>query len=306
MGILGNFNKLFQELQGGEKTLPGDYFRFFECGLPARERNKRWIVALKAYIDASGMSNIRKDPILLLGGFVGVAQTWANFSDAWQAELDNPPTIEYFSLNEAFHPKHDSQFKGWDKQDIMLKINKLVNVIKSTFPLGRVASYIDKREYGQLIIKQIPKRRKDNPYWLCFQHLIVNVVAKQHKSKSQYKVPIDFIFDEEGELGYDCAKWMNYFKMTVIPKYALPYFGTITFGDDKKIVALQAADLYAGLYRRHLFENKAIFMPMPKELQLLQEIPAIYDQPINIRDVSIYINKEEIRQLMKKKRSDST
>ena len=290
-------SELFEQWGKSSKSTDGDYFRSLESGLPSSERNKRWIVALQSYIDASGMSG--KEPYLVLAGFVSIAQVWAKFSDAWQAELDTPPSISYFKLNEAFHPKHYSQFKGWDKKDIIHKINKLANVIKSTYPLGRVVSYIAKREVEQLIIKQLPKRRMDNPYSLCFLHLIVNIVARQ--CKSQYKVPIDFIFDDEGEIGYDCAKWLNYFKKTVIPKYSLPYFGSITFADDRRVVALQAADLYAGLFRRNLFENKSIFMPMSKELKILQEIPKIHEKQLSLKEISLYIQKEEIRAVLKHK-----
>lgn len=293
-------SELFSLWQTDLKSSPGDFFRSLESGLPSRERNKRYIVVPQAYLDASGMGSKSKEPHLVLAGFVTIAQAWAKFSDAWQEELDTSPSICYFKLNEAFHPKHDSQFKGWDKKDIIHKINRLANVIKSTYPLGRVVSYIDKKEVDQLIIKQSIKRRIDHPYWLCFLHLIVNMVARQRKF--QYSAPIDFIFDEEGDLGYDCAKWLHYFKKTEIPKDALPYFGSIIFGNDKRIVALQAADLYAGLYRRHLFENKTVFMPISKEFKLLQEIPAIFDEQASLKEISIYIQKEEIREMMKKHR----
>ena len=289
---------LFSQWENGLKSSPGDYVRSLESGLPSKERNKRRILVLQAYIDESGMGSIHKEPHLVLAGFVSTSGIWANFSDAWQVEIDKPPSIEYFKINEAFHPRHKSQFKGWRKEEIYNKIVSLVEIIKS-YKLGRICSYINKYEFDLLIEKEFPKRRIDNPYWLCFQHLVVNMVARQYKS--QYINSVDFIFDEEGKLGYDCAKWLNYFKKTEIPKKALPYFGSIIFGNDKRVVALQAADLYAGLYRRYLFENKSIFMPMSNELKLLQEMPVIFEEQLSLKDISLYIQKEEIKSLLKRK-----
>jgi hypothetical protein len=295
MSILGDLDKLSQEWQG-EKTIPGDYIRSLESGLPSRERNKRWIVALQAYMDASGMGSIKKDPHLVIAGFVSISGLWADFSDAWKAELDNPPSIAYFKCNEAFYPRY-GQFKGWKQQDIDNKITALIKVIRSYKLIGRVCSYIDKHEFNSLIIKELPKRRIDNPYFLCFQHVIFNIISRQ----SKYKRPIDFIFDEEEKLGDDCVMWFNYFKNYIAPKRVLPCYGSIIFGDDKRIMPLQAADLYAGLFRRHLFENKVVYMSMSNELKSLQKIPKVFQKQISLKDMSLYIQREEIRDFLKRK-----
>lgn len=59
------------------------------CGFPSRERDGRWLLMPKAYIDDSG----RKDhsPVFVLAGWAAPVATWIPFSDDWQAALDISP-----------------------------------------------------------------------------------------------------------------------------------------------------------------------------------------------------------------------
>lgn len=297
----GSLDKLFREWQGGLKTTPGDYVRSLESGLPSCERNKRWIVALQVYLDASGMGNIKKDPYLVFAGFISTSKVWADFSDSWKAALDKPPSISYFKLNDAFSSTKNkkSQFYRWKETDIENKINELIKIIKS-IKVMRVHSYVDKNEFKQLILEEFPKRRWDTPYWICCIYLMFKIISHQRYQKIMgYQVPIDFYFDEENKMEVDCKRWFNYFKKMYAPKWALPYCGSINSLDDKRFMPLQAADLYAGLLRRYLFENKFLYMPKSKELKSIEEIPRIGEEA-DLREISIWIQQDEIRQMMNK------
>lgn len=281
---------LFEQWKNGPKATPGDYVRSLESGLPSCERNKRWIVVCQAYIDASGMGGIDRDPHLILAGFLSTSEDWAKFSDTWKTELDTKPRIDCFKFSRFYKSKH---------KDINDKISNLIEIIKS-FPLVRVCSYIDKEEFNQYNIIEPPKKRIDHPYWLCFHHLIVETVRDQ--IKHDLKTPIDFIFDEEGALGYDCLSWYNYFKNYTFPKWVLPYLGSPPiFRNDKTFLPLQAADLYAGLLRLHFYQNKTIDWPMPKELKLLQEMPEI-GGPISLKfnSMLMQLTNDDIREITKK------
>jgi Txe/YoeB family toxin of Txe-Axe toxin-antitoxin module len=258
-------------------------------------------VVLQAYIDASGMGSIEKDPHLVLAGFLSTSEVWAEFSDAWKNELDKAPGLDYFKLNEAFVPNRESQFYGWKQEDISDKINKLIKIIRS-YPFRRVCTYIDKREFDKLTIKQPDKRRIDNPYWLGFIYIVVEII--KYQIKNNVEVPIDFIFDYEEKLGDDCVKWLNYFRKYYFPKWVSPYFDSPPmFKNDKTFNPLQAADLYAGFYRRWKFENKIIFMPMTKELRSLQTIRGFARRlNLNILSMWMQMNNDEIIQLMERAR----
>ena len=267
----------------------------------------------QAFFDASGMGGIDQDPNLIIAGFLATAEGWADFSDAWKAELETKPRIDCFKFTKHYK---DNKLKD--------KICNLTEIIRS-FPLVRVCSYINKEEYSQYIIKSednftgntkkifsIPmgsynltieksnKRRIDNPYWLCFHNIIVETVADQIKYKLQ--TPIEFIFDEEGALGIDCLMWYNYFKRHTFPKWVLPYLGDPpSFKNDEKIMPLQAADLYAGLLRHHFIENQILSWPPPKELRSLEEIPGI-GGPISLKfnSMLMQLTSEDIRDITKK------
>jgi len=126
-GAYAALDKLFSQWEGSLKTTPGDYVRSLESGLPSRERNKRLIVVLQAYIDASGMGSTQWEPFIALAGFVSTSEVWAQFSDSWQAELDRKPVLPYFKMNEAFHPnayspKNKNPFEGWKESDIKARV----------------------------------------------------------------------------------------------------------------------------------------------------------------------------------------
>lgn len=56
---------------------------------------------LQAFIDDSATTNPQQ-PFFTLAGFISTYDNWANFSIAWQAELDKTPSIKCFKINQAF------------------------------------------------------------------------------------------------------------------------------------------------------------------------------------------------------------
>jgi hypothetical protein len=70
-------------------------------GFPRGKREERQLMVLQASIDDSG--NEPSSPIYYLAGFVTTHQQWANFSDEWQAALNESPKLAYFKMSEAEH-----------------------------------------------------------------------------------------------------------------------------------------------------------------------------------------------------------
>lgn len=89
----------------------------------------------------------------------------------------------------------------------------------------------------------------------------------------------DFIFDETDGFSKEClAKWPHF--RQVAEQQPRLEFGkrigaTPIFGDEKKFVPLQAADMYAWNVRHDLINNKVIYMPPPKILKILAKIPSV-------------------------------
>lgn len=253
---------------------------------------------LQAFIDASGTGSTQWEPFIVLAGFISTAEVWAQFSDAWQAELDRNPILPYFKMNEAFHPnaynlKNKNPFDGWKEEDIQKKVFKFLNIIKE-FSLGRIHVWLDKREFDRLVIKAVPKSERDNPYVLCFQVLILKVISSQVKYKIHF--PVDFIFDEEGTIGKESLNWYKELKENHVPPQYHLFFGSPPiFRDDKLFLPLQAADVYAWLIRRHLIDNKNNnHTPTRPEFKLLQSMNGLIEHEINLKELSLYIQQAEL------------
>jgi hypothetical protein len=94
----------------------------------------------------------------------------------------------------------------------------------------------------------------------------------------------DFIFDDQQSFSDALTKWYPGFRRMAFTRWHrtdVPlYIGNApVFHEDKSSMPLQAADLYAGLIRRHCDNNKLIAAPMPRPLRRLApilEIPRNY------------------------------
>jgi len=146
----------------------------------------------------------------------------------------------------------------------------------------RVSCSINKEDYNNYIKGWVPKEI-DNPYFICFYNLIIAILAFQRRYRLDTQ--IDFIFDVQGKLGQKTNE-LYYIVDKIAPKQARKYIGSPPiFKDDKEVLPLQAADLYAWLIRRHLFENKIIIMPMRPELKALHDMQNI-ERNINAKTIS--------------------
>jgi hypothetical protein len=264
----------------GKIIQASEYVRSLESGLPSAERNKRWLMILQTFIDDSGTHG--KEPFFSLGGFISTSDKWAQFADAWKAELDRKPSIPYFSMRSAFNPQHGGPFKGWKQRPIERKVSEFLKIIKNHAIL-RVSCSLRRDDYEEIVKRGLFPKSIDHPYFVCFWRLIIETVKFAHELK--WNAPIDFIFDEQGKMGSETIKWYPYIKK-VAPEAHKPYFGSPPiFRDDKIFLPLQAADLYAWTVRRNLRENKILYMPLRDELKSLWDMKSI-DQFINSSDLT--------------------
>lgn len=216
------------------------------CGLPgirARRRHLLMLKEYKAFVDGSGTG----DPnLLVLGGYVAPTEIWEEFSKEWQARL-NHAGIPYFKMNQmASHPEIAGYFyRVIEEWNVTAAIACLVD----TAALRRVVRTF---KWPPEIIIEL--RRLENPYGMAFQGIIEDFAQNQHKLKIDE--PVDFIFDEESEEaavleGWDWIKVGN----SVDSSYTKFIGGRPTFLDDKKVLPLQAADLWAWWIRKWEIER---------------------------------------------------
>ena len=224
-------------------------------------------MVLQAYADDSG--NDPQASAFILAGYVANIRQWEGFTDAWQKCLDTPPQIDYFKSNQAYGMKGQfSKKNGWteDKRDI--KILDLVKIMRSHIPEQFVigVSYAD---YERTML-DIPMRNRfvvaANPYFFLFYQFILFVSG--YDIIFGLKEPCTFIFDEQGKIGRQSVAIWDMLKQIANGKRTTHDFTSYLgerphFGDDKWFLPLQAADLLAGQWSRHLRGKGVIIPPSP-------------------------------------------
>jgi hypothetical protein len=124
---------------------------------------------------------------------------------------------------------------------------------------------------------QHPSAAIENPYVLLAMQLILAVAAWSPIHKIFEAT--DFIFDEQGDYGDALMQWYPIFKGQAqlgAKTDIASYLGVPPkFEKDSCFMPLQAADLYAGLVRRHCMNNKILVAPMPIALRRIAPIPEI-------------------------------
>jgi hypothetical protein len=190
-----------------------------------------WLeMALSAFIDGSGTGDQK---FLVLAGFIASPDTWVEFSKEWKAQLEEG-TLPYFKMHErAGRPEIAAWFyRIIERHDIKAAVSCVVH----TDELVKVNRGI---KYPPYIINT---EQIENPYYFAFK-AIIDVLA-QNQQELGITEPVDFIFDEESERERVLQGW-ELMKKASAPEIAELYGKTPTYGNDKELMPLQAADLYA-------------------------------------------------------------
>ena len=212
------------------------------CGLPAHERARRKLLMLTAFFDDSGTDG--SGPFCVIAGYISDVERWKAFSDAWAGELQADPRISHLKMTEANNRR--GPFWGWDIVARDRKIERLAEII-SQYAIGGLASIVSHKAYLREAKGFLPDTI-DNPYWLCFQRVILESARIYGHECAGGK--INFVFDTQGE-GYERRAALIHSGWEKAQSTAYqPLVGSITFASDLDILPLQAADLLAWHIRR--------------------------------------------------------
>lgn len=224
------------------------------CGMPLWKRNGRLLFMIKAFFDEAtdGANDF------LMGGWLARFDEWEKFSDAWDAELRYAPRIAYFNHNEALGLKN--QFAGWSNSKRDDKMMALAGVIARYNLIGLVG-HVSIPQLSRLFENSIIPRRTlrsiikyTEPYHHACQGVVAVTLGYQVVKAKNVTDRVDFIFDEGVPYLDDIIA--NYPRLKeVLPAPAVNIAGTIVAGNDKEIVALQAADFLVGQKLLHLRLN---------------------------------------------------
>jgi hypothetical protein len=199
---------------------------------------------LKAYFDEG-----EDEKVFLIGGWLADIAEWDKFSQAWTNELKVAPSIEYFKNNEAMGLKE--QFAGWtepQRNEKLLALARRVANHELTGFVGGVGLATFKNLFGGSILPKKTLRsiiKYTEPYHFACQGVVAVTLGYQVLEAKNLSDRVDFVFDEGVKFLDDCVA--NYPRLkNVLPPKASTIAGTIDSGNDRKIPALQAADLLVG------------------------------------------------------------
>ncbi|MGC2421984.1 MAG: DUF3800 domain-containing protein [Candidatus Acidiferrales bacterium] len=214
---------------------------------------------LTAYFDDSASEET--DKLLVLAGYVHSAEAWARFSDDWKAIVDAVPTIRYFKMREA--QNLSGEFLGWDVIARDAKVLSLADVIKRHEPWSLECS-ISRTDYLRIVRPVVPYDIR-HPYFDAFYAAIIKLAEWHHHLG--LTTPVDFVFDEQGEIGAQAVIWYEHIKSMQTPEIRAMLGSSPVFRDDKRTPPLQAADLLAWHLRRGREErNKNEYRPVMEKL----------------------------------------
>jgi hypothetical protein len=188
-------------------------------------------------------------PVFVLAGFIGEAERWAEFADAWSACLGAAPSIKYLKMSEAAKPTPSGQFRHWSAKARNDKIKALVEVIK-THPPGRAIHFTTDIQAFQEKWAPHLLRPMASPFFMSCHAMLAAVaydVLDRHGAQQ-----IEVIFDDNAIFKPRIQLWYPLIReaqlnhdpelQSVLPPDPL-------FKDDKEYVPLQAADMVAWLFR---------------------------------------------------------
>jgi hypothetical protein len=203
-----------------------DHIDLLVCGFSSRFRARRPMVVLAVHIDDSA-----DDTIYSLAGWLATADNWKQFSDDFEAS----------GLPNTFHMKKVRRHAG--------KRVNLLAAMPCRYATYRVDCVMHQKNY-LLAAKGKVAPQLDNPYFFLFYQVIL--AAVHFLDVMKIDDTIDWIFDEQGQIGTDANAWYFWIKEHSAPNIKRRLGSTPIFQDDDKVLPLKAADLFAWQIRKHL------------------------------------------------------
>ena len=204
--------------------------------MPKRLRDKSLVVVMRAFFDESAVSS-KDGSHMIMAGFCGSVEAFEKASDAWQDCLDKTPAIPYF------HHKDRNCLK---------KLARLTDVLCAHDLQGFVITVPHHHFRGRdskLTKGMIGSRIYDWAFVFATRYVLLWVDSAFPEGEK-----VDFIFEKRRELPLCLDHLYNPF--AVEAKGIWKRAGSCTPEEDKRVAALQMADLLAGEYLESLRVRK--------------------------------------------------
>lgn len=209
------------------------------CGYPERKRRQRQLLMLQIYSDESVSDN----KVLMLGGLVASVEAWEALSNEWDKLLRAPSTPwSVFKMAEVCNrgTRESWEAAEWHYNIIRDHVMGGLCISVPITPLRNACKKFVLKDGD----KEVSLEESDliNPYFWAFRGLI-NSFVRQAPFEG-IRGPIHFIFDQRSEEKKILDAWDVL--VASLPHRArkrLP--SKPRFENDKEVLPLQAADLWA-------------------------------------------------------------
>jgi hypothetical protein len=196
---------------------------------------------LKAYIDDCRMGDLSAD-VFVLAGWLAPVQIWTVLSDDWNAVLRMSPRVRYFKFDEAMGLS--GEFYGMSPEARDEKLALLVNVIADHAPEG-MASIIPRYLFEGLF-SRVPGLMR-NPFLFAVYSIVRRIAVYCKENGVDDIVELAFDYQPSGKMQRVQEAWEAFHQMGKADETRFFPRHPPSFLDDKSVVALQAADLHAGI-----------------------------------------------------------
>lgn len=237
----------------------------FLSGLPEPKRRRRRLMPVQAFVDDSGGRG--HSQYFVLAGLIGDAESWASFSDEWDACLKATPAISRFKMRDA--ARCTGEFRSFSASARDDKLRQLCRIINQR-PRLLTYTVIDLSAHAETWAKNIWAASRD-PYFWAYHNTILNAALSLWDFG--WRERFEIIFDENLIFGTRAKRW--YPAVLEIDRALEPDAASLMpieplFRSDDEFLPIQAADLFAWLLR-HGFD-KPDERPMPWLLDELTNI----------------------------------
>ena len=132
---------------------------------------------------------------LFLAGYILAEDQWQSFNSDWLAALREGKSLASLHMTQSF--------TGRTYSERAEKLRQLVGVIEKYRPMSVEVS-LSTREFKEILASNSPHDLR-HPYFSCFYTVMVTAARLVHQQGLQG--PINFVFDNQGNVGTEAAVW---------------------------------------------------------------------------------------------------
>lgn len=201
-------------------------------------------MTIQVYVDESGTGGVPQSDSIVLAGLIGEAAEWVHFSDEWRGCLDAAPSVALLKMRNA--AKLRGEFAGWSKDSRDRKVRDLARIIAR----HKVRFIYNRTDLSGFVgtIAAHTGRPLNDPYFFPF-HIMIMSVCYDLLERGQ-RERFEIIFDESKISGLRAKGWYPVIKDFMEPHEQAIMPVEPIFKTDDESMPLQAADMYAWLFRR--------------------------------------------------------